>query len=87
MRFSDKEMNQIMKLDDETIAKLEKLAQDANIRDLNVYVRQPKKKIETVAGFPFSLIERLLQALLDVTARGAEGLVRRIERRFAKKRQ
>ena len=72
-----------MEFDDEIMDKLEKLKREMNNRNFTIHVHQPaRKKVKPVAGFPFSLIEQLLNGVLNVTARAVDRLVRWIERRF-----
>ena len=75
-----------MELADEILDKLEELEREIDKRDykrsLTIHVYQPVRKKRPVAGFPFSLIEQLLNGVLNATGRAVDRLVRWIERRF-----
>ena len=71
-----------MEFDDEIMNKLEKLEREMNARNFTIHVHQPVRKKKPVAGFPFSLIEQLLNGVLNATGRTVDRLVRWVERRF-----
>jgi len=58
----------------------------AYARGRALHVRYQKRR-RWVAGFPFSLIERLLFAVLTVIERAVDRMVRSLERRLVKQRR
>lgn len=77
-----------MEFDDELIEKLERLVRETDVREINIHVREPaRKKQAPVAGFPFSLIEQVLDGVFSLTERLVESIVRRFERRLMNKRR